>query len=132
MERLDRDTASAERAAIVLRRSGAEVTFKKEFFSMTQIFVGNLPYGTSEYELRSTFERFGRVSSVKLVTDPQTGKPRGFAFVGMSRWDDADEAITRLNGASLAGRQIIVNEANAKTNPTQRQAPASNNFWDRL
>lgn len=105
---------------------------------MTQIFVGNLAYTTSEHELRSTFEHYGRVSSVKLVTDPQSGKPRGFAFVAMARWDDADEAITRLNGASLAGRQIVVNEAHSKndshskTDPTPRRAPVIDSFWDRL
>jgi RNA recognition motif-containing protein len=105
---------------------------------MTQIFVGNLAYTTSEGELRSTFEHYGRVSSVKLVTDPQTGKPRGFAFVAMARLDDADEAITRLNGASLAGRQIVVNEAHAKNDshsrmdPTPRRTPVVDSFWDRL
>jgi RNA recognition motif-containing protein len=99
---------------------------------MTQIFVGNLAYTTSERELRSAFEHYGRVSTVKLVVDPQTGKPRGFGFVSMSRWDDADEAITRLNGASLAGRQLVVNEAHSKDDPTPRRAPVLDSFWDRL
>lgn len=98
---------------------------------MTQIFVGNLAYNTSENELRSTFERFGKVTSVRLVHDRQTGDPRGFAFVGMPSWDDADEAIVRLNGASLAGRQIVVNQAQSETriSPPRKTADP---FWDRL
>ena len=55
---------------------------------MTQIFVGNLAYTTTERELRSVFEHYGRVSSVRLVLDRQTGNARGFAFIGMPRWDD--------------------------------------------
>lgn len=98
---------------------------------MTQIFVGNLAYGISERELRSTFERFGRVSSVRLVLDRQTGDPRGFAFVAMPSWDDADEAITRLNGSHLAGRQIVVNQAQSESNPPpRRRTPDS--LWQRL
>src|SRR5689334_8836106 len=100
---------------------------------MTRIFVGNLAYGTSERELRSAFERYGNVSSVRLVNDLQTGKPRGFAFVAMPRWEDADEAITLLNGTTIAGRRLVVNEAVARTNPTsQPQQHAPDSFWSRL
>lgn len=84
---------------------------------MTQIFVGNLARSTSEYDLRSTFERYGRVSSVRMVQDRVTGNPRGFAFVSMPRWEEAEEAIARLNSTSLVGRQIVVNEAQAGTKP---------------
>lgn len=98
---------------------------------MTQIFVGNLAYTTSERELRSTFERYGRVSSVRMVLDRQTGNPRGFAFIAMPSWDDADEAITRLNGASLAGRQIVVNEAQSESSAPPRRT-TSDSFWERL
>lgn len=98
---------------------------------MTQIFVGNLAYSTSECELRSTFERFGRVSSVRLVCDRQSGAPRGFAFVAMPTWDDADEAIVRLNGSTLVGRQIVVNEAQSESNPPPRRKVADT-FWERL
>lgn len=80
-------------------------------YLVTSIFVGNLANSTSERDLRSTFERFGRVSSVRVIHDRQTGSPRGFAFVGMPSWEDADEAIVRLNGSSLTGRQIVVNHA---------------------
>ncbi len=78
---------------------------------MTQIFVGNLSYQASEADVRSAFERFGRVTSVRMVADQMTGRSRGFAFVTMSQFEDAEEAIARLNGSSLAGRTIVVNEA---------------------
>lgn len=90
---------------------------------MTQIFVGNLAYSTTERELRNRFECYGRVSTVRLALDRQSGKFRGFAFVGMPSWDDADEAITRLNGVQVSGRQIVVNEANQESQaPSQRSA----------
>ena len=98
---------------------------------MTQIFVGNLAYSTSERELRSTFERYGRVSSVQLVCDRQSGDPRGFAFVRMPKWEDADEAIVRLNGSNIAGRNIVVSQAQSASNnsPTRK---TKDPFWDRL
>ncbi len=98
---------------------------------MTQIFVGNLAYTTSERELRSLFERFGRVSSIRLATDRQSGNPRGFAFVLMPSWDDADEAITRLNGSSQAGRSIVVREAESESNRPESR-PKTNAFLDLL
>ena len=57
------------------------------------------------------FARFGRVSSVRMATDRSTGRSRGFAFVTMSRLEDSDEAIVRLNGSQFSGRTIIVNES---------------------
>ncbi len=78
---------------------------------MTSIFVGNLSWQTTESELRTTFERYGRVSSVKLMTDRATGSPRGFGFVSMPNMEDAEEAIVRLNGTSLGGRSLTINEA---------------------
>ena len=86
---------------------------------MTQIFVGNLSYETSEPDLRSTFERYGRVAAVRLATDFGTGRPRGFAFVTMPRMEDAEEAIVNLNGARIAGRAIVVNEAQNKDRSAQ-------------
>jgi RNA recognition motif-containing protein len=80
---------------------------------MTRIFVGNLSFQTTEGEVRRQFERYGRVSSVNMMTDRNSGSPRGFAFVSM-RGEDAEEAIARLNGNSLGGRSITVNEARAK------------------
>lgn len=98
---------------------------------MTKLFVGNLAYSTSERDLRSTFERFGRVSSVQLVHDRQTGDPRGFAFVGMPSWEDAEEAIVRLNGASLTGRQIVVSQAQSAPKAVEQRKPVDA-FWAQL
>jgi RNA recognition motif-containing protein len=78
---------------------------------MTQIFVGNIAYNTSELDLRRAFERYGRVSSVQIMTDAQSDRPRGFAFVRMPSLDDADEAINGLSGSILNGRPLTVNES---------------------
>lgn len=81
---------------------------------MPQLFVGNLPFSAGEDDLRTVFERFGRVSSVRVVCDPATRKSRGFAFVLMPSIDDADEATKRLSGSVLMGRQLTVNESEDK------------------
>ncbi|MFN9717374.1 MAG: RNA recognition motif domain-containing protein [Planctomycetota bacterium] len=81
---------------------------------MTTIFVGNLSYQTSEAELERAFSRYGRVTSVRLIKDRASGSPRGFAFVQMPSMDDAEEAIVRMNGQSIAGRSIAVSEARDK------------------
>lgn len=78
---------------------------------MTTIFVGNLPYNMDESELRREFERFGRVASVRIATDPSTNRSRGFGFVRMPRLDDADEAIAGLSGRTVHGRRLTVNES---------------------
>jgi RNA recognition motif-containing protein len=74
-----------------------------------RIYVGNLSFDTSADELRETFEQYGQVTSASIVSDRDTGRSRGFAFVEMS--DGADEAIEALNGADLHGRTLTVNEA---------------------
>ena len=81
---------------------------------MTTIFVGNLSFQTTESEVRRAFEGFGRVNSVRIMNDRNSGSPRGFAFVSMPAMDDAEEAIARLNGNSLGGRSITVNEARSR------------------
>ncbi len=78
---------------------------------MKSIFVGNLDFGTTEDSIRSLFEQHGAVERVNVIRDRDTGQPRGFAFVEMSDSAEADRAITALNGASLDGRAINVNEA---------------------
>lgn len=78
---------------------------------MTSIFAGNLPHDLGESQLRQAFEQFGRVASARIATDPGTRRSRGFGFVRMPVLDDADEAITRLSGASIGGRTLTVNEA---------------------
>ena len=81
---------------------------------MTTIFVGNLSFQTTESEVRNVFERFGRVTTVRVMTERGSGSPRGFAFVNMPGMEDAEEAIARLNGNSLGGRSMTVNEARAR------------------
>jgi RNA recognition motif-containing protein len=82
---------------------------------MKNIYVGNLSYGASEESLRALFEQYGTVDRVSIITDRDTGQPRGFAFVEMSNDAEADRAITSLNGRELAGRDLSVNEARPKT-----------------
>ena len=81
---------------------------------MKNIFVGNLAFGATESGIRSLFERYGTVDRVNLVTDRDTGRSRGFAFVEMSDSAQADQAIKALNGAELDGRALNVNEARPK------------------
>jgi RNA recognition motif-containing protein len=78
---------------------------------MINIFVGSLSFETSEEELRKEFEKFGEVSSVKIITDRETRKSRGFAFVEMPNREQALAAISGLNGKDLAGQTLKVNEA---------------------
>jgi len=78
---------------------------------LKNIFVGNLNYDSNETELRALFEQFGTVDRVSLITDRDTGRPRGFGFVEMPNDDEADTAIEQLNGQTLGGRTLNVNEA---------------------
>lgn len=78
---------------------------------MKNIFVGNLPFGATEDEVRAMFEPFGAVDRVNIMTDRETGRSRGFAFVEMSNEGEADRAITALNGKNLGGRALNINEA---------------------
>jgi RNA recognition motif-containing protein len=82
----------------------------------TRLYVGNLPYSTDEHQLRELFEQNGRtVNEVNIITDRQTGRPRGFGFVEMGSQEDADGAIGELNGYELEGRALTVNEARERT-----------------
>jgi cold-inducible RNA-binding protein len=80
---------------------------------MKNIFVGNLDFSATDSSVRSLFEPYGAVERVNVVTDRDTGRSRGFAFVEMS--DAAQAAINALNGANLDGRALNVNEARPKT-----------------
>ena len=82
---------------------------------MKNLFVGNLPHSTGEAELRALFEAHGAVDRVSIVTDRETGRARGFAFVEMKDAGEADKAIAALNGKELEGRALKVNEARPKT-----------------
>jgi cold-inducible RNA-binding protein len=82
---------------------------------MKNLYVGNLPHSTTESELRTVFEAHGAVEKVSLVTDRDTGRPRGFAFVEMTNSGEAEKAIAALNGTELGGRALKINEAKPKT-----------------
>ena len=78
----------------------------------TRLYVGNLPFDTNEAQLRTLFSEGGRqVNEVKIITDRDTGRPRGFAFVEMGSQADADGAVNALNGREFGGRALTVNEA---------------------
>jgi RNA recognition motif-containing protein len=79
-----------------------------------KIFVGNLSFGTTEDALRSLFEEKGAVEEVSIVTDRETGRSRGFAFVNMANHAEARAAIEALNGVELDGRKLNVSEARPK------------------
>jgi len=82
----------------------------------TRLYVGNLPFSADESAVRSLFEQNERtVAEVKLITDRDTGRPRGFGFVEMGNSEHADRAIQELNGYTLDGRQLNVNEARERS-----------------
>ena len=81
---------------------------------MTKIYVGNLPFSAAENDIRALFAQHGTVENVSVITDRETGRPRGFAFVEMSR-ADASRAIQNLNGKDMGGRPLRVNEAQERT-----------------
>jgi cold-inducible RNA-binding protein len=81
---------------------------------MKNIYVGNLDFGVTEEQLRTLFATYGQVDKVTLVTDRDTGQPRGFGFVEMANAAEADKAIGALNGTPLSGRNLNVNEARPK------------------
>jgi cold-inducible RNA-binding protein len=76
-----------------------------------RLYVGNLPYSASEQTLEAEFSAHGRVESVKLITDRDTGRSKGFGFIEMSSDAEANAAIAAMNGRELDGRSITVNEA---------------------
>lgn len=78
---------------------------------MTNIFVGNLSYQTTESELEAAFSAYGAVERVSVVRDRDTGQPRGFAFVEMTNANEAEAAINAMNGRELKGRSLNVNQA---------------------
>jgi RNA recognition motif-containing protein len=81
---------------------------------VTNIFVGNLNFQTTQDDLYAAFAQYGAVERVNIVTDRDTGQPRGFAFVEMTDRREAETAIQQLNGAELNGRAMNVNEARPK------------------
>jgi RNA recognition motif-containing protein len=81
----------------------------------SKLYVGNLSYSTSEERLRQTFEPFGTLVSVSIITDRMTGQPRGFGFVEYASAEDAQRAVDQLNGQQVDGRTLNVNVARERT-----------------
>ena len=84
------------------------------------IFVGNLPFSVTEDALREMFEPFGEIQTLKLITDRETGRPRGFGFIEMDN-ADADAAIKSLNNTELDGRNIKVNQSEPKKTSSRKR-----------
>jgi cold-inducible RNA-binding protein len=80
-----------------------------------KIFVGNLPFSIGETELKELFAQKGEIDSVTVMRDRDTGRSRGFAFLDMPSDEQAQKAIQELNGCSIEGRNLTVNEAKPKT-----------------
>ena len=76
-----------------------------------KLYIGNLPYSISEQDLRDPFSECGTVQSVKIISDRDTGRSKGFAFVEMSCQEEANNVITNFNGATLDGRQMRISIA---------------------
>ena len=75
------------------------------------IYVGNLPYSTTQDDLRDVFSAYGEVNAARIVNDRETGRPIGFGFVEMNNDEEARRAIEALNGNDIGGRKAVVNEA---------------------
>ena len=88
----------------------------------TKLYVGGLPYSTTQDELRDTFSQAGTVTSASIIMDKMTGRSRGFGFVEMENDADAQKAIEMWNGKDFGGRKLTVNEAK----PMEARAPRSN------
>lgn len=88
------------------------------------MYVSNLSFHTGEEDLRKLFDKFGQVSSVKIITDKETGRSRGFGFVEMPTDSDANEAMKALNNKEIEGRAMSVTTAREKT-----ERPANNRRW---
>jgi RNA recognition motif-containing protein len=95
---------------------------------MKSIFVGNLSVSVTEAVLRSLFEDYGRVERVSIVTDRETGQPKGFGFVDMSDDGEAVKAIAALNSKDVEGRTLNVNEARPKTDRPRGDRPGGGGF----
>ena len=89
---------------------------------MKNLFVGNMSFQTTDSELRALFEPFGEITRIQVMTDRDTGRSRGFAFVEMASNEDAAKAIAALNGKAVDGRALNVNEARPKP---ERSGPRS-------
>jgi RNA recognition motif-containing protein len=93
----------------------ARITLNDEVKRMKKLYVGNMGFETTESDLRTLFQPLGQVDNIHVITDRETGRARGFAFVEMTDDGEAGKAIEALNGKEVAGRALTVNEARPKT-----------------
>jgi RNA recognition motif-containing protein len=94
----------------------------------TRIYCGNLPFSATEDEVRELFAEFGEIEAVDLITDRETGRPRGFGFVEMN--SGASDAIAALDGTMMGGRNLRVNEARPREErPPRRNRGGYRNDW---
>ena len=84
------------------------------------IYIGNLSFETSEEELRNAFKTYGEISTVNIITDRDSGRPKGFAFIEMPTKEEATAAINGLNGQEINGRALTVNEAKPRNDSGNR------------
>jgi RNA recognition motif-containing protein len=94
-----------------------------------KLYVGNLPFSTGEDQLGNLFGSVGTVTSARIITDQDTGRPRGFGFVEMSTESEAKAAIERFNGYQLDGRSLVVNEARAREEGPRRSGGGGRNRY---
>ncbi len=93
-----------------------------------KIYIGNMSYDTTEENLRQSFGEFGEVVSVNIITDRDSGRPKGFGFVEMGSKEEATAAIEALNGQDMNGRQVNVNEAKPRTDSGSRGGGGRNRY----
>ncbi len=86
----------------------------------SKLYVGNLPYSATELELEELFSQCGEVVEVKLIVDAESNRPKGFGFVEMSTVEEAEDAIEKLDGYSLQGRNIRVDKARPRRDRNNR------------
>jgi RNA recognition motif-containing protein len=91
------------------------------------IFVGSLPFSIKETELKDMFEEYGEVVSAKIITDKLSGRSKGFGFIDMTNDEEAQNAITSLNGAEVGGRKIVVNKSEPKSDSDRKRPSYGNN-----
>ena len=94
-----------------------------------KLYVGNLSYNTTDEKLRSLFAEYGEIESINVITDRETGRPRGFAFVEMATQQAAEASISGLDGKMVDERAIKVNKANPQPDRNRRQSSGRRSDW---
>ncbi len=93
-----------------------------------KLYVGNLPHAVTDSELQTIFEAHGTVESAQIITDRDTGRSKGFGFVEMASDDEAEAAITAMNGTEVGGRKLTVNEARPREPRRERSGSGGGGF----